>query len=179
MRWQNRILFAASLILFPAFAAPRSIALEAENAMILRNQAVSYSQEGYYNKAEASAKKALEILEHCFGPNDISLVPALNVLGETYVAQGRYIDAKAALERAIAIGPVAGAHYGTALHNLAAVYQCERQLDKAREFYGRALVAREATLPAGHPFIAVTRAALESLDQKSTRQRKSFAVSLR
>ncbi len=179
MRWQNAILFAASVIFFPASAAPPNVAVEAETAMSLRNQAVIYSQEGYFNKAEASAKQALDILEHCFGPHDITLVTALNVLGETYIAQGRYIDAKAALERAVEIGPAAGAHYGTALNNLAAVYQCEGQLDKARELYGRALAAREATLPAGHPFIAVTRAALESLDQKSTRQRKSFRVSLR
>ena len=179
MRSKNAIVLAASLILSPAAAAPLNIALEAETAMNLRNQAVSYSQEGYYNKAEASAKRALDILEHCFGPNDMTLVPALNVLGETYIAQGRYVDAKAALERAVAIGTVAGAHYGTALHNLAAVYQCEGKLDKARDLYERALVAREATLPAGHPFIAATQTALESLDRKSTQQRKRFVVSLR
>jgi len=148
--------------------------------MTLRNQAVSYSQEGYYNKAEASAKRALEILEQCFGPRDVTLVPALNVLGETYIAEGRYVDAKAALERAVAIGPEAGAHYGTALHNLAAVYQCERQLAQARELYRRALVVREATLPVGHPFITVTRAALEKLERKDARTpRHGFVVSLR
>jgi len=148
--------------------------------MTLRNQAVSYSQDGYYNKAEASAKRALEMLEQCFGPRDVTLVPALNVLGETYIAEGRYVDARAALERAVAIGPEAGAHYGTALHNLAAVYQCEGQLEPARELYRRALVVRETTLPAGHPFTAVTRAALEKLERKNARPpRHGFVVSLR
>jgi len=93
----------------------------------------------------------------------------LNVLTETYAAQGRYIEARRLATRAVAIGPDAGAHYATALHNLGAVFEGVGKLNEAREYYRRAFSARETLLPAGHPFIELTRAALARVDLAQAR----------
>jgi tetratricopeptide (TPR) repeat protein len=76
------------------------------------------------------------------------------------VAQGRYVEACDIAKRAVAIGPDAGAHYATALHNLAAVFESEGRLSEARQYYEKALEARQAYLPAGHAHTELTRAAL-------------------
>jgi tetratricopeptide (TPR) repeat protein len=90
-------------------------------AMIIRNLASACERSGYYSLAEHNARLAISILEETFGPRDVSLVPALNVLAETYFAQGRCTEARNMAERAVAIGPEAGAHYAIALHNLTAI----------------------------------------------------------
>src|ERR1051326_5065837 len=94
-------------------------------ALMLRNLALAMQDAGYSNYAESYARQSLAILERRFGPNDASLTPALNVLAEAAASQARYDDARAFSMRAVGIGPDAGAHYGTALHNLGAVFEAE------------------------------------------------------
>lgn len=134
-------------------------------AFMLSNLALAMREAGYFNYAEHYARQSLAILERRFGPNDVSLVPPLNVLAEAAVSQGRNDEARGFALRAIAIGPDAGAHYGTALHNLAAVYQAEGQFQEAARYYRRALSFREKVLPPGHPYIRMTRAALEQVER--------------
>ncbi len=134
-------------------------------AVLLRNLALAMQEGGYANYAEQYGNQSLTILERHFGPNDVSLVPVLNVLTEAAVSQGRYDDARALALRAVAIGPGAEAHFGTALHNLAAVYQAEGNLQEAAGLYRRALAVREKMLPAGHPYIGLTRAALDRVQR--------------
>jgi tetratricopeptide (TPR) repeat protein len=134
-------------------------------AIMLRNLALAFEQGGYHNYGEYYAQRSLAILEASFGPEDVSLVPALNVLTEAYAAQARFSQARGVAMRAVAIGPGAGAHYATALHNLAAIYQSEGNFKEAAEFYRQALTAREALLPPGHPYIQVTRAALRQVQR--------------
>jgi len=133
--------------------------------MALRNLALAYEQEGFHNRAEAAAKKALSILESDFGPADVSLTPALNVLTEIYAAQGRYMEARQFAIRAVDIGPGAELHYATALHNLGAVLEAEGKLNEAREYYARALSARQELLSPNHPYVEITRAALQRLNR--------------
>jgi len=135
-------------------------------AMMIRNLGLAYERTGEYSRAEATANRALSILTGLFGANDVSVTPVLNVLVETYAAQRRYADAEKLGRRAVAIGPGAGFHYGTALHNLGAVLEAEGDRVAAREFYAQALAAREAMLPAGHPYIEQTQAALARLAGK-------------
>lgn len=130
-------------------------------AMMVRNLALEFEQAGYANYAERYARQALATLEADFGPTDPSLVPALNVLAEAEVSQGRLADAERTARRAVAIGPSAEAHYGTALYNLGAVLEAEGKRAEAAQAYAKALAAREASLPAGHPFLAITRSALD------------------
>jgi len=134
-------------------------------AIMLRNLALAFEQGGYHNYGEYYAQRSLAILEASFGPEDVSLVPALNVLTEAYAAQARFSQARGVAMRAVAIGPGAGAHYATALHNLAAIHQSEGNFKEAAEFYRQALAAREALLPPGHPYIQVTRAALRQVER--------------
>ena len=178
MTWLNEIILATALVLpheapnNDALLSARAAVNEAEGtfgpqhpatAMILRNLALAYQQAGFYNRAEATAQRSLGILDAAFGPADVSLTPVLNVLTETYAAQGRYMEARKFAMRAVAIGPDAGVHYATALHNMGAVFEGAGKLNEAREYYRSALSVRESLLPAGHPFIELTRTALEKV----------------
>ena len=138
-------------------------------AVMLRNLALVMHEGGYDNYAERYAQQSLAILERHFGPDDVSLVPALNVLAETAVSRHRYADARAWAQRAVSIGPGAGAHYGTALHNLGAVLYVEGDLRGARESYRQALNVRSQLLPPDHPYIHLTRAALEQAERSAKR----------
>ena len=136
-------------------------------AVMLCNLASSMLAAGYGNYAEHYARQSLAILELRFGPRDPSLVLPLNVLAEAVFSQGRFAEAGEFAGRAVAIGPDAEAHYGTALHDLAAVYQVEGNLAAASDLYQRALAVRQRFLPAGHPYIRLTRDALEQLQRQS------------
>jgi len=129
-------------------------------AMMVRNLALQFEQAGYANYAEYYAQKALATLAAKFGPDDVSLVPALNVLAEAEASQGRLGDAERDARRAVSIGPAADAHYGTALYNLAAVLEAEGKRCEAAATYAQALAAREAALPPDHPYVEAVRAAL-------------------
>ena len=137
-------------------------------ALMLSNLALAMREGGYFNYAEHYAHQSLAILERHFGPGDVSLVPPLNVLAEAAISQAKYAEGREMAMRAIAIGPDAGAHYGTALHNMATACQAEGNIQDAAEFYRQALSVREKVLPPGHPYIRLTRAALEQV-QRSTK----------
>jgi tetratricopeptide (TPR) repeat protein len=175
MIWLNAILAAGIIVppaplTLPGVRAARE-AVEAATrtygpghpatAMMVRNLALAFEQAGYANYAEYYARQAIAALEAKFGTQDSSLVPALNVLTEAEASQGRYVDAERTARRAVAIGPLAEAHYATALHNLGAVLEAQGKLCEAAAVYSRALAARQAALPSGHPYIAITRASLE------------------
>ena len=113
-------------------------------AMMIRNFALALAEAGYNNQAEHYARQSLEILEARFGAKDVSLVPVLNVLTETYAAEGRYTEAARTGLRAVAIGPDAGPHYAVALHNVAAVLEHQGKRKDASVYYARSLVARGA-----------------------------------
>jgi tetratricopeptide (TPR) repeat protein len=179
MIWLNAILAAGIIappapMALPAVRAARQAVETATRtygaghpatAMMVRNLALEFEQAGYANYAEHYAKQALTTLEAKFGPEDPSLVPVLNVLAEAEASQGRYADAERTTRRAVSIGPAAEAHYATALHNLGAVLEAQGKRNEAAAVYAQALAARRATLPAGHPYIAITCAALERVVQ--------------
>jgi tetratricopeptide (TPR) repeat protein len=139
-------------------------------AMMVRELALSFETGGYHEQAERYARQALTTLEKLFGDNDRTLVPVLNVLAEACAAEGRTSEALQIERRAIAIGPAAGAHYGTALHNAAALLFREGKAAESAELFERALAAREATLPSGHPYIEATRAELKRARKAAERR---------
>jgi tetratricopeptide (TPR) repeat protein len=152
-------------------AVRQSIATLGENhpvtAFMLCNLALAMRQAGYLNYAEHYARQSLAILEHRFGPDDVSLVPSLNVLAEAAILQGKVAEGREFALRAVAIGPDAGAHYGTALHNLGAASQADGDFWNAAKFYNQALSVRERLLPAGHPYIAMSRNALSQAQRSA------------
>jgi hypothetical protein len=103
-------------------------------------------------------------------------VPALNVLAETYIAQRRYAAGERTARRAVAIGKDAGPHYATALHNLATALAGAGKRQEAERVYGEALVARQAALPAGHPYIEAARSALSQTKRAGKTAAKSALV---
>lgn len=152
-------------------AVRQSIATLGENhpvtAFMICNLALAMRQAGYLNYAEHYAQQSLSILERRFGPRDVSLVPSLNVLAEAAILQGKVAEGRDFALRAVAIGPDAGAHYGTALHNLAAASQADGDFRNAAKFYSQALSVRERLLPAGHPYIAMSRNALSQAQRSA------------
>jgi len=139
-------------------------------AMTLRELALAFEQGGYHQYAEVYASRSLAALEARFGRSDVILVPALNVLAEAYAGQGRNSEALRTEMRAVQIGPGAGKFYGTALHNAAALLYRLGRFTESGELFVRALGVMEATLPAGHPYIEATRAALNTA-QKAARSK--------
>lgn len=130
-------------------------------AMILRNLALAYVQTGNAAEAEQSAKLAYAIIESRFGAADPGLTPILNVLAECYASKERVGEAQRASEQAVSIGPMAGVHYGIALHNLGALREFSGDLAGAASFYRRAIDVKIETLGAEHPYVALSRAALQ------------------
>jgi len=65
----------------------------------------------------------------------VSVVLALNVLGETLIHERRLREALPVLERAVAFGPGAGAHHATALQNLGAALELQGGVGLAQRYY--------------------------------------------
>jgi tetratricopeptide (TPR) repeat protein len=130
-------------------------------AMILRNLALAYVQSGHAVEGERTVKLAYSIIESRFGSADPGLTPILNVLAECYASTGRVGEAQRASEQAVSIGPLAGVHYGIALHNLGALREFSGDLEGAASFYSRAIDVKSETLGATHPYVALSRAALQ------------------
>ena len=128
--------------------------------MMLRNLSLAYIQTGDAEAAERTGKLAYSIVESRFGPADPALTPILNVLTECYASTGRVAEALKASEQAVSIGPSAGAHYGTALHNLGALREYSSDFQSAAEFYRRAVDVKIGALGAEHPYVALSRAGL-------------------
>ena len=135
-------------------------------AMILRNLALAYIEAGDAAEAEAPAVLALSIFEAKFGPQDVGLSPILNVLAECYASTGRLQAAERAEQRAISIGADARAHYGTALHNLGAIYELSGDPVGAAAWYFRAITVKTEMLGASHPYVALSKAALKRVERQ-------------
>jgi Flp pilus assembly protein TadD len=136
-------------------------------AMMLRNLALAYVQTGNSVAAEQSAKLAFSILESRFGSADPALTPILNVLAECYASSGRVDEAERASEQAVAIGPLAGVHYGIALHNLGALRELSGDRTNAAAFYKHAVEVKTETLGAAHPYVAISKAALRRVQSRT------------
>jgi tetratricopeptide (TPR) repeat protein len=134
-------------------------------AMILRNLALAYVENGNARSAEQTAKLALSIIESRFGPAEPGLTPVLNVLAECYAASGRVAEAQSISERAVSIGPDAGVHYGIALHNLGALHEYSGDAEGAASFYRRAIAVKSEVLGAGHAHVRFSKAALRRVEQ--------------
>jgi tetratricopeptide (TPR) repeat protein len=138
-------------------------------AMILRNLALAYVDTGNFEAAEQAAMHALSMLETRFGPADAALTPVLNVLAECYASKKRIAEAQRVSERAAAIGPLAGAHYGIALHNLGAICEFSGDREGAAGWYRRAIEVKTKALGSPHPSVVVSKAALRRVEGREYR----------
>lgn len=116
--------------------------------------------------AEQGGKLALSIFESRFGSADVGLTPILNVLAECYTFTGRIHDAERAEAWAVSIGPAAGVHYATALHNLGAIRELSGDRAGAASWYQRAVAVKNEMLGAAHPYVAMSKAALQRVERE-------------
>jgi tetratricopeptide (TPR) repeat protein len=92
------VLVSLGILSFGAHAGAQSIEWKK-----LTDESISLFQQGQYDRAIATAKKALELAEQTLDPNHPIVAASLNNLAGMYFAQGRYADAVPLGERALAI----------------------------------------------------------------------------
>jgi tetratricopeptide (TPR) repeat protein len=93
----------------------------------LTDESLSLFHQGQYDRAIATAKKALELAEQTLDPNHPIVAASLNNLAGMYFARGRYAEAVPLSERALAIMKVAlGPNHpevASSMKNLAELYR--------------------------------------------------------
>ncbi len=104
------------------------------------------------------SKRALEIVEALYGPEDRELTGSLMALGTAYVGGRKFAEAQALYERALAInekelGPEHPALTGI-LNNVGSVHGMAGDIDGTLPFFERALAIEEAVMGPDHPSLA-------------------------
>ena len=112
-------------------------------AVTLHNLASLYQRNGNLSKAEPLFKKALEIDANVYGKTHRTYANTLYNLGTLYQDSGKYNEAEKALVEAINIREkVLGTEhpdYAYSLYGLAALFHGTNQLDKAGDYYHKAI----------------------------------------
>jgi tetratricopeptide (TPR) repeat protein len=104
-----------------------------------------YTQ-GRYQEALPFAKKAFELSEEEFGPDNPTIATLLNNLASLYRAQGKYAEAEPLYQRSLtilkaALGPE-HPHVATGLENYAALLRQTARTDEAERMEARAEAIR-------------------------------------
>jgi tetratricopeptide (TPR) repeat protein len=122
---------------------------------------------GDVNAAEAEARRALDLAERRFGPNDQRTGQPLMLLTSLYRVKGRHEEAKRFAERAFNItektfGPD---HLETAaaMSMLASLYSSTGDIARAEGLWRRAVAIKEKGFGPDHPYTAVTASQLADL----------------
>ncbi|HSV61097.1 MAG TPA: CHAT domain-containing tetratricopeptide repeat protein [Variovorax sp.] len=109
----------------------------------LNRQAVELLNQGRYDEAIASAKKAVGEAEARLGKDHPGLAAALSNLGQAYLEGGQYAQAEAPLQRAVDIGQgswgMGPADMGALFNNLGLFYAKVNRLSDAERLYKQAL----------------------------------------
>jgi tetratricopeptide (TPR) repeat protein len=115
---------------------------------------------GNYPAAHTDAQELERLVKARFGADHPYYAVALNQLGRVAQAQGKYGEAEAFFERALAIREKAlGANHsdvGQTLNNLANLYRAQGKYSEAEGLYKRALAIREKALGANHSDVGQT-----------------------
>ncbi|HEX6901405.1 MAG TPA: serine/threonine-protein kinase [Thermoanaerobaculia bacterium] len=109
-------------------------------------------------------RRALAIREARYGPRDPGVAEALNDLGMTLAAQGRFDEAEPILQRSAALQESLfgdrDPRVAKALHNLSGIAYYRGRTEEGIRLQRRVLAIREAVLPDDHPDLAGSREAL-------------------
>jgi tetratricopeptide (TPR) repeat protein len=157
------------------FARAASLAAsDLASAMILRNEALAVLKMGDSKAARQLAEQAMSLAENTVGGHDPHLTPVLNTLAEIAIEEQRLEEAASLLDRAIQIGPAAGAHYATALHNRGMLHPFRSESTNPGGLLERALSLRRSLLGADHPSTALTELALKQSRRQRTTAHKNY-----
>lgn len=125
----------------------------------LHGEARRLHDEGNYTVAAEVAKKALQVAEDTFGPEDTNVAATLNLLGLIYQKQGKPGDAEAPLERTLAIIEQArGPNHpdvAAICNNLAGAHKAQGEYAEAAPLYERALSITKESQGSEDPAVAV------------------------
>jgi tetratricopeptide (TPR) repeat protein len=160
---------------------------DAQRATLFNDQASLLSAKGLHEQALPYQRRALEIRERLFGPDNPKVAQCLDNLGAELYYLGHSEEAVRVDQRALAIDEKA---YGTEhpevaldLTNLASVLADLGKIDEAISNARRALVVQEKTLGREHPDVALTLvvlgdalAAQERYDEALPLIRRSVAL---
>jgi tetratricopeptide (TPR) repeat protein len=121
-------------------------------AALLHVQGYLLSRQGKFAEAAAEHEKALAIRQR-IAPNSYETARSLNNVAFEYDEIGRYAEARALAERAVAIeiaelGPT-HPEIATCYNNLGNIASDEGDLTRAADYYRRALAIREVAVKAG------------------------------
>jgi tetratricopeptide (TPR) repeat protein/transcriptional regulator with XRE-family HTH domain len=130
---------------------------------------VAYA-ERRYAEAEALYQRALAAFESSVGAENYLTAYALNGLANVYRERGRYAEAEELYQRALHVRQTVWddpSHPETAetMYDLARLREAQDDREAARDWYMRALAAREASLGVQHPKTVETRQRLAALLQ--------------
>jgi tetratricopeptide (TPR) repeat protein len=143
------------LILYTGISA---YAQEAVEWKALDEKVVLLYNEGNYDHAIVTAKKALIAAENALGPDHPSVAVVLNNFATACYAQGLYEQAEPLYKRSLEIkekvfGPD---HLDVAqsLNNLATLYYAQGLYERAEPLYVHSLEIREQALGSNHPAVS-------------------------
>ncbi|MDM0025443.1 CHAT domain-containing tetratricopeptide repeat protein [Variovorax saccharolyticus] len=116
---------------------------EVQAVYAINRQAIELLNQGRYDEAIATAKRAVDQAETRLGKDHPGLAASLSNLGYAHVEGGRYAEAEAPLRRAVDIGRnswgIGPADMGALLNNLGLFYSKVNRLDDAERMYRQAL----------------------------------------
>src|ERR1035437_839523 len=134
-------------------AAPQQITT-VEDALKLIDKAKQLASSGQGSAAITAAKDALTSLETLAGSRDKAVIPALEELGELYLALGPLRSAETYFRRAVqlreGISLTDNTDGGAAYNSLATILRLQKNYKGAEEAYLRALTIRELVLGSEH-----------------------------
>jgi CHAT domain-containing protein/Tfp pilus assembly protein PilF len=170
------VLLAAWLVLAPSAASAQDA--QSQSAEITK-QIGQYVVDGVkrgaardFDGATDLYRKAVELAEKNFGPEDMMTGWSLDYLGASYIEKGDYREAERHLTRSVKIldkllkgipegdnpldeyAKYVGLQLAKAVHDLAVAYDFLGEYSSAEIFYGRALAAREKFRGPDHPEVA-------------------------
>jgi len=150
-----------------------------QEARSLNRQAVALLQQGRYDEAIATARRAVETAERTLGKDHPGLAAALTNLGEAYLEGGQYALAEAPMQRAIEIGQsswgMGPADMGALYNNLGTLYAKLDRLRDAERLYRQAL-GLEDRIGTPHLFVATWLNNLATLYIRQQRYQEAWTL---
>lgn len=127
---------------------------------LLYNMALYLYYRARYAESESLYRKTLQMREQQFGPEHLSVAPALDGLADLYREQGKYAQAEPLHQRALQIRePWSESEYlniAISFYNLAILYREQGRYAEAEPLHLRALALREQHLGSEHLLVAAS-----------------------